>query len=170
MSQNSKFGALAILGVIFAIGTLSGVGGTFYYLKQKHGPRHQQQRSERPISDIYRVQVDKMTSRLERSLELSEGQIPLIRAEIEKFGNAMRNVHEEMKPQFDALMQERSMAIEQHLSAEQLEAFREQKRQHRDRSKSWRDGKPGEGGPRPGGKPTSEPRACRDSACERKNC
>ena len=158
MSQNSKFGAMAILVVIFSIGALSGVGGTFYYLKQKHG-----QRGPRPdrIEDVYNVQIDRMTSRLERSLELSETQIPLIRAEIEKFASAMRDKHKEMKPQFDTLMQERSVAIEKHLSVEQQEMFRVQRLEHRDRSnKSRRDGKGGDNGPR----------ACRGKAGLKKNC
>ena len=158
MSQNSKFGAMAILVVIFSIGALSGVGGTFYYLKQKHG-----QRGPRPdrIEDVYNVQIDRMTSRLERSLELSETQIPLIRAEIEKFDSAMRDKHKEMKPQFDTLMQERSVAIEKHLSVEQQEMFRVQRLEHRDRSnKSRRDGKGGDNGPR----------ACRGKAGLKKNC
>ena len=158
MSQNSKFGAMAILVVIFSIGALSGVGGTFYYLKQKHG-----QRGPRPdrIEDVYNVQIDRMTSRLERSLELSETQIPLIRAEIEKFASAMRDKHKEMKPQFDTLMQERSVAIEKHLSVEQQEVFRVQRPEHRDRSnKSRRDGKGGDNGPR----------ACRGKAGLKKNC
>ena len=158
MSQNSKFGAMAILVVIFSIGALSGVGGTFYYLKQKHG-----QRGPRPdrIEDVYNVQIDRMTSRLERSLELSETQIPLIRAEIEKFASAMRDKHKEMKPQFDTLMQERSVAIEKHLSVEQQEVFRVQRLEHRDRSnKSRRDGKDGDNGPR----------ACRGKAGLKKNC
>lgn len=164
MKQKSKFGALAILAVIFSIGALSGVGGTVYYLTQQRGSWHQ--RSERPARDIYRVQVDRMTARLERSLELSEAQIPLIRSEIEKFGDAMRSVHEEMKPQFDALMQEQALAIEQHLSPEQLEAFREQRRQRRERSKGWREG---EGGSHPG-KFKSSPRACRGNGGARKTC
>ena len=158
MSQNSKFGAMAILVVIFSIGALSGVGGTFYYLKQKHG-----QRGPRPdrIEDVYNVQIDRMTSRLERSLELSETQIPLIRAEIEKFASAMRDKHKEMKPQLDTLMQERSVAIEKHLSVEQQEVFRVQRLEHRDRSnKSRSDGKGGDNGPR----------ACRGKAGLKKNC
>lgn len=164
MSQSSKFGVLAILAVIFSIGALSGVGGTVYYLKQKQG--HRSPYSDRSVRDIYRVQVDRMTARLEDSLGLSEAQVPLIRAEIEKFGNAMRSVHEAMKPQFGALMQERSIAIEQHLSPEQLEAFREQRRQHLERSKKTRRDKDG-GEDR---KSRSSPRACRGASCEWKNC
>jgi len=147
MSQSSKFGAMAILVVIFSIGAFSGVGGTFYYLKQKND--HRGPRPERIIEDVYNVQIDRMTSRLERSLELSEMQIPLVRAEIEKFASAMREKHEEMKPQLDSLMQERAIAIEKHLSAEQQEAFQKQRIEHRERlNKSRRDRKGREGGPR----------------------
>jgi|TARA_B110000495_G_C23000530_1_gene590397 hypothetical protein len=147
MSQSSKFGAMAILVVIFSIGAFSGVGGTFYYLKQKND--HRGPRPERIIEDVYNVQIDRMTSRLERSLELSEMQIPLVRAEIENFASAMREKHEEMKPQLDSLMQERAIAIEKHLSAEQQEAFQNQRIEHRERlNKSRRDRKGREGGPR----------------------
>ena len=147
MSQSSKFGAMAILVVIFSIGAFSGVGGTFYYLKQKND--HRGSRPERIIEDVYNVQIDRMTSRLERSLELSEMQIPLVRAEIENFASAMREKHEEMKPQLDSLMQEREIAIEKHLSAEQQEAFQNQRIEHRERlNKSRRDRKGREGGPR----------------------
>tara|TARA_B110000037_G_scaffold88190_1_gene104561 strand:- start:2459 stop:2938 length:480 start_codon:yes stop_codon:yes gene_type:complete len=147
MSQSSKFGAMAILVVIFSIGAFSGVGGTFYYLKQKND--HRGPRPERIIEDVYNVQIDRMTSRLERSLELSEMQIPLVRAEIENFASAMREKHEEMKPQLDSLMQERAIAIEKHLSAEQQEAFQNQRIEHSERlNKSRRDRKGREGGPR----------------------
>jgi len=150
---------MVILVVIFSIGAFSGVGGTFYYLKQKND--HRGSRPERIIEDVYNVQIDRMTSRLERSLELSETQIPLIRAEIEKFASAMRDKHKEMKPQLDTLMQERSVAIEKHLSVEQQEVFRVQRLEHRDRSnKSRRDGKDGDNGPR----------ACRGKAGLKKNC
>jgi hypothetical protein len=159
MSQNSKFGAMAVLVVIFSIGALSGVGGTFYYLKQKHGHRPHRIEQRNP-EDIYRVQIDRMTSRLERSLELSDVQIPFVRAEIEKFGSAMREKHEKMKPQLDALMQERMVAIEKHLNAEQVEAFRKQRLEFHERPKSRRNGKGGEGGPR----------ACRGALGSKKTC
>jgi hypothetical protein len=159
MSQNSKFGAMAVLVVIFSIGALSGVGGTLYYLKQKHGHRSSRIEQRNP-EDIYRVQIDRMTSRLERSLELSDVQIPFVRAEIEKFGSAMREKHEKMKPQLDALMQERMVAIEKHLNAEQVEAFRKQRLEFHERPKSRRNGKGGEGGPR----------ACRGVLGSKKTC
>ncbi len=140
MSEKSKFGAVLILGIIFAIGAFSGVGGTVYYLKQSHGKRSDRgSSSQRSPRDIYRVQVDRMTERLEKSLNLTDEQVPLIRAEITKFGNAMMEVHESMRPQFHALMEERTVAIEQHLSEEQLTAFRADKKKHRERVKSHRD-------------------------------
>lgn len=144
-----KFGALAILAVIFSIGTLFGVGGSFYYMKQKRG--HHPDRGDRNMRDVYRVGVDRMASRLDRVLDLSDEQSPLVKAEIEKFAAAMRDVHESMEPRFEALMRERSAAIEQHLTPEQLEAFQEhrkKRREGREREKARRDGKEGEHGPR----------------------
>ncbi len=169
MSERKTFGAILILGSVFLIGGVFGFGGTVFYLKQTRDSRHErgdrfEQRSPR---DVYRVQVDRMTSRLERSLDLNEEQIPLVRAEIEKFGNAMRQVHEDMKPQFDALMHERSLAIEQHLNEEQQNAFREQRKQHRERSKAKREegGKSGDGHKAWKSKSMSNPSACHVSSC-----
>lgn len=159
MSEKNKFGAVVILAIVFAIGGLFGVGGTIYYIKQSHGDRRDRiSRSERTNRDIYRVQVDRMTARLEKSLKLSEEQVPLIRAEIQKFGNAMQEVHESMQPQFRALMEERSIAIERHLTEEQLAAFREDRKRHRERARSHHDGKKSvEGADAPS---SSGPRAC----------
>ncbi len=155
MSEQKKFGAVIILAVVFAIGALFGVGGTVFYLKQSHDGRGgHSSRSERSTRDIYRVQVDRMTERLEESLNLTAEQIPLVRAEIQKFGNAMREVHESMRPQFHALMEERSIAIERHLTKEQLVLFREDRKKYKDRGKSHRDKDAS------GGSSSSGPSAC----------
>ena len=133
MSEKSKFGAIFILLVVFVIGSLFGIGSTIFYLKQAH------ERPHRTPRDIYRVQVDRMTSRLERSLELTEDQVPLIRQEIAKFGEAMRELNQSMEPEFRALMGERVIAIEQHLSEEQLLVFRENRKQYQMRDKARRE-------------------------------
>ena len=36
MSEKSKFGAIFILLVVFAIGSLCGIGSTIFYLRQAH--------------------------------------------------------------------------------------------------------------------------------------
>ena len=142
MSEKSKLSAVVILAVVFTIGGLFGVGGTVYYLKQTRENRvDRSARAERSPRDIYRVQVDRMMERLEKSLSLSEEQIPLVRAEVTKFGNAMMEVHEAMRPQFHALMEERTLAIEKHLDEEQLAAFREDRKRHRERGKTSHEGK-----------------------------
>ncbi|MEC7905789.1 MAG: ABC transporter permease [Verrucomicrobiota bacterium] len=133
MSEKSKFGAIFILLIVFAIGSLFGIGSTIFYLKQAHDRPHRTPR------DIYRVQVDRMTSRLERSLELTEDQVPLVRQEIAKFGEAMKELNKSMMPEFRALMDERAIAIEQHLSQEQLPVFRENRKQHQIREKARRE-------------------------------
>ncbi|HCR28876.1 MAG TPA: hypothetical protein DIV79_02510 [Opitutae bacterium] len=133
MSEKTKFGAIVILAVVFAIGGLCGVGGTIFYLKQAHDRPHRTPR------DIYRVQVDRMTSRLERSLDLNEDQIPLVRQEIAKFGEAMKELNQSMEPEFRALMDKRAIAIEQHLTDEQLPVFRENRKQHQMREKARRE-------------------------------
>ena len=155
MSEKSKFGAIFILLVVFVIGSLFGIGSTIFYLKQAH------ERPHRTPRDIYRVQVDRMTSRLERSLELTEDQVPLIRQEIAKFGEAMRELNQSMEPEFRALMGERVIAIEQHLSEEQLLVFRENRKQYQMRDKARREKE------REGQKPSAwkpkwkdNPRAC----------
>jgi len=159
MSEKSKFGAVVILAIVFAIGGLFGVGGTIFYLKKTHGDRGDRiSRSERTTRDIYRVQVDRMTARLEKSLKLTDSQVPLIRAEIQKFANAMQEVHESMRPQFHALMEERSIAIERHLTEEQLAAFREDRKRHRERAKSHHEGKKSDGDL--DSSSSSGPRAC----------
>lgn len=163
MSEKSKFGAVIILAIVFAIGGLFGVGGTVYYLKQNRENRGDRSaRTERSHRDIYRVQVDSMMRRLERSLSLSEEQIPLVREEVTKFGNAMMEVHESMRPQFLSLMEERSLAIERHLSEEQLATFREDRRKHRERGRNNHEGK--KSGDSDGGvhesKSDSAPSAC----------
>ena len=124
MSEKSKLGAIFILLVVFVIGSLCGIGSTIFYLKQAHDRPHRTPR------DVYRVQVDRMTSRLERSLKLTEDQVPLIRQEIAKFGEAMRELNQSMEPEFRALMDKRVIAIEQHLSEEQLPVFRENRKQY----------------------------------------
>ena len=96
MSEKSKFGAIFILLVVFAIGSLCGIGSTIFYLRQAHDHPHRTPR------DIYRVQVDRMTSRLERFLELTEDQVPLVRQEIAKFGEAMKELNQSMEPEFRA--------------------------------------------------------------------
>lgn len=155
MSEKSKFGAIFILLVVFVIGSLFGIGSTIFYLKQAHKRPHMTPR------DIYRVQVDRMTSRLERSLELTEDQVPLIRQEIAKFGEAMRELNQSMEPEFRALMDKRVIAIEQHLSEEQLPVFRENRKQYQMRDKARREKE------REGQKPSAwkpkwkdNPRAC----------
>ena len=102
-----------------------------------------------------------MTSRLERSLELTEDQVPLIRQEIAKFGEAMRELNQSMEPEFRALMEKRVIAIEQHLSEEQLPVFRENRKQYQMRDKARREKE------REGQKPSAwkpkwkdNPRAC----------
>ena len=155
MSEKSKFGAIFILLVVFVIGSFFGIGSTIFYLKQAH------ERPHRTPRDIYRVQVDRMTSRLERSLELTKDQVPLIRQEIAKFGEAMRELNQSMEPEFRALMGERVIAIEQHLSEEQLLVFRENRKQYQMRDKARREKE------REGQKPSAwkpkwkdNPRAC----------
>ena len=155
MSEKSKFGAIFILLVVFVIGSLFGIGSTIFYLKQAHDRPHRTPR------DVYRVQVDRMTSRLERSLELTEDQVPLIRQEIAKFGEAMRELNQSMEPEFRALMGKRVIAIEQHLSEEQLHVFRENRKQYQMRDKARREKE------REGQKPSAwkpkwkdNPRAC----------
>ena len=155
MSEKSKFGAIFILLVVFVIGSLFGIGSTIFYLKQAH------ERPQRTPRDIYRVQVDRMTSRLERSLELTEDQVPLIRQEIAKFGEAMRELNQSMEPEFRALMEKRVIAIEQHLSEEQLPVFRENRKQYQMRDKA-RHEKEREGQKPSAWKPKwkDNPRAC----------
>lgn len=155
MSEKSKFGAIFILLVVFAIGSLCGIGSTIFYLRQAHDHPHRTPR------DIYRVQVDRMTSRLERFLELTEDQVPLVRQEIAKFGEAMKELNQSMEPEFRALMEERAIAIEQHLTEEQLPVFRENRKQHQMREKARREKE------REGQKPSAwkpkwkdNPRAC----------
>ena len=155
MSEKSKSGAIFILLVVFAIGSLCGVGSTIFYLKQANDRPHRTPR------DIYRVQVDRMTSRLERSLELTEDQVPLVRQEIAKFGEAMKELNRSMEPEFRALMDKRAIAIEQHLNDEQLPAYRELREQHQMREKARREKE------REGQKPSAwkpkwkdNPRAC----------
>ena len=80
-----------------------------------------------------------MTSRLERSLELTEDQVPLVRQEIAKFAEALKQLHESMEPEFRALMDKRAIAIEQHLTEEQLPKFRENRKQHQMREKARRE-------------------------------
>jgi hypothetical protein len=133
MSEKTKFGAILVLAVVFAIGGLCGVGGTIFYLKQAHDRPHRSHR------DIYRLQVDRMTARLERSLELTEEQIPLVRQEIAKFGEALKQLNESMEPEFRALMDKRAIAIEQHLTEEQLPKFRENRKEHQLREKARRE-------------------------------
>ena len=133
MSEKTKFGAIVILLVVFAIGSLCGVGSTIFYLKQANDRPHRTPR------DIYRVQVDRMTSRLERSLDLTDDQVPLVRQEIAKFGEAMKELNKSMEPEFRALMDKRAMAIEQHLTDEQLPVFRENRKQHQMRERSRRE-------------------------------
>ena len=140
-----KFGALAILAVIFSIGALFGVGGSFYYMKER---RDRPDRNERNMRDVYRVSVDRMAHRLERSLDLTDDQLPLVKAEIEKFAAAMREVHQSMEPRFESLMRERSLAIEKHLTEEQLEVFREQRKQRREHHEKIKSKRDGEHGPR----------------------
>lgn len=140
-----KFGALAILAVIFTIGALFGVGGSFYYMKER---RDRPDRNDRNMRDVYRVSVDRMANRLERSLELTDEQMPLVKGEIEKFAAAMREVHQSMEPRFEALMRERSTAIEQHLTEEQLETFREQRKQRREHHERIKEKREAEHGPR----------------------
>ena len=140
MSEKSKFSALVILAVVFTIGGLFGVGGTVAYLKQTRGNRGDRSAHiERSPRDIYRVQVDRMMERLEKSLSLTEIQVPLVRAEVTKFGDVMLEVHESMRQRFHGLIEERSHAIERHLNEEQLAAFREDRKKHRDREKAIRE-------------------------------
>ncbi len=171
MSEKSKFGAVVILAIVFAIGGLFGVGGTVYYLKQTQENRSDRSTRTTP-RDIYRVQVDHMMKRLERSLSLTEEQIPLVRAEVAKFGDAMLEVHESMRPRFLALMEERSLAIERHLNEEQLAAFREEQKKHRDRGKGNRDGKKtGSDEGSAGTKESSQgPSACKQRTCSHSTC
>lgn len=169
MSEKKKFGAVVILAIVFTIGGLFGIGGTVLYLKQSHERRIA--RTERTPRDIYRVQVDRMMERLERSLKLSEEQIPLVRAEVTKFGSAMLEVHETMRPQFHALMEERSIAIERHLNKEQLATFREDRKKHRERGKSNREGRRPENGVNVReSKAGSGPSACKGNSCSKKTC
>lgn len=175
MSEKSKFSAVVILAVVFTIGGLFGVGGTVAYLKQTRGNRGDRSaRTERSPRDIYRVQVDRMMERLEKSLSLTEGQVPLVRAEVTKFGDAMLEVHDSMRPRFHALMEERSLAIESHLNEEQLAAFREDRKRHRSRSKAIREGR--KNGGKDGAmldrilKPSSSPSASRERTCRRDTC
>lgn len=174
MSEKSKFGALVILAVVFVIGGLFGVGGTVYYLKQTRENRGDRTtRAERTTPrDIYRVQVDHMMERLEKSLSLTEEQVPLVRAEVTKFGNAMLEVHDSMRPRFHALMEERSLAIERHLNEEQLAAFREDRKRHRERAKANRESKKngnGEGSSREKNSSQS-PSACKKRTCSESTC
>ncbi len=171
MSEKSKFGAVVILAIVFAIGGLFGVGGTVFYLKQTRENRGERSARTTP-RDIYRVQVDHTMKRLERSLSLTEEQIPLVRAEVAKFGDAMLEVHESMRPRFHALMEERSIAIERHLNEEQLAAFREERKRHRDRAKANRDGKKsGNGESGVEDKESRQgPSACRQHACSKSTC
>ena len=175
MSEKSKFSAVVILAVVFTIGGLVGVGGTVAYLKQTRENRGDRSaRTERSPRDIYRVQVDRMMERLEKSLSLTESQVPLVRAEVAKFGDAMLEVHESMRPRFHALMEERSLAIESHLNEEQLAAFREDRKKHRDRSKAIREGR--KNGIKDGAmldriwRPSQSPSASRERTCRKDTC
>jgi len=166
MSEKSKFSAVVILAVVFTIGGLFGVGGTVAYLKQTRENRGDRSaRTERSPRDIYRVQVDRMMERLEKSLSLTESQVPLVRAEVAKFGDAMLEVHESMRPRFHALMEERSLAIESH---------REDRKKHRDRSKAIREGR--KNGIKDGAmldriwRPSSSPSASRERTCRKDTC
>ncbi len=173
MSEKSKFSAVVILAVVFTIGGLFGVGGTVAYLKQTRENRGDRSARTTP-RDIYRVQVDHTMKRLERSLSLTEEQVPLVRAEVTKFGDAMLEVHESMRPRFHALMEERSLAIERHLNEEQLAAFREERKKHRERSKSNREGK--KSGSKDGAmldrvwKSSSSPSASKERTCSKGTC
>tara|TARA_A100001037_G_C14837179_1_gene494835 strand:+ start:219 stop:545 length:327 start_codon:yes stop_codon:yes gene_type:complete len=98
---------------------------------------------------------------MERSLELTEDQLPLVRQEIVEFGEAMKELNQSMEPEFRALMDERAIAIEQHLTEEQLTIFRENRKQHQIREKARREKE------REGQKPSAwrpnwkdSPRAC----------
>ena len=175
MSEKSKFSALVILAVVFTIGGLFGVGGTVAYLKQTRGNRGDRSaRTERSPRDIYRVQVDRMMERLEKSLSLTESQVPLVRAEVTKFGDVMLEVHESMRQRFLALMEERSLAIERHLNEEQLAAFREDQKKRRDRDKAIRERR--KNGGKDGAmldriwKPGSSPNASRERTCRKDTC
>ena len=175
MSEKSKFSALVILAVVFTIGGLFGVGGTVAYLKQTRGNRGDRSaHTERSPRDIYRAQVDRMMERLEKSLSLTESQVPLVRAEVTKFGDVMLEVHESMRQRFLALMEERSLAIERHLNEEQLAAFREEQKKHRDRDKAIRERR--KNGGKDGAmldriwKPGSSPSASRERTCRKDTC
>ena len=175
MSEKSKFSALVILAVVFTIGGLFGVGGTVAYLKQTRGNRGDRSaHTERSPRDIYRVQVDRMMERLEKSLSLTESQVPLVRAEVTKFGDVMLEVHESMRQRFLALMEERSLAIERHLNEEQLAVFREEHKKHRDRDKAIRERR--KNGGKDGAmldriwKPGSSPSASRERTCRKGTC
>ncbi len=165
MSEKSKLGAIFILLVVFVIGSLCGIGSTIFYLKQAHDRPHRTPR------DVYRVQVDRMTSRMERSLELTEDQLPLVRQEIVEFGEAMKELNQSMEPEFRALMDERAIAIEQHLTEEQLTIFRENRKQHQIREEARREKE------REGQKPSAwrpnwkdSPRACQGFISSGTNC
>ena len=175
MSAKSKFSAVVILAVVFTIGGLFGVGGTVAYLKQTRGNRvDRSARTERSPRDIYRFQVDRMMERLEKSLSLTESQVPLVRAEVTKFGDVMLEVHESMRQRFHALVEERSLAIESHLNEEQLAAFREDQKKHRDRDKAIRERR--KNGGKDGAmldriwKPGSSPSASRERTCRKDTC
>lgn len=175
MSAKSKFSAVVILAVVFTIGGLFGVGGTVAYLKQTRGNRvDRSARTERSPRDIYRFQVDRMMERLEKSLSLTESQVPLVRAEVTKFGDVMLEVHESMRQRFHALVEERSLEIESHLNEEQLAAFREDRKKHRDRDKAIREWR--KDGGKDGAmldriwKPSSSPSASRERMCRKDTC
>ncbi len=139
MSSRSKVSALLILLAIFACGALFGVGGSFYYLKKKR-----QQWSERGPRDMYRVQAEKMLARMERSLDLSEEQKIAIKAELDVFSQSMKQLHQDMRPQFRELMSQRTKSIQSHLTPEQSEKFREMRKRHRERNGERKDQKKAE--------------------------
>ena len=112
--------------------------------------------------------------RLEKSLSLTESQVPLVRAEVTKFGDVMLEVHESMRQRFLALMEERSLAIERHLNEEQLAVFREEHKKHRDRDKAIRERRKNRS--KDGAmldriwKPGSSPSASRERTCRKGTC